>query len=265
MKKNKYHIINSLDRLFAKKHSNVLNIYLTAGYPSLDSTPGLMLALQEAGADIIEIGIPYSDPLADGPVIQQSNQKAIENGMNMDLMFRQLAAVNNSIQIPVILMGYLNSALNYGFEEFCRQASLSGVSAVILPDMPFHEFEKTYKDILGKYGLHFIFLVTPETSEKRMAKADKLSSGFLYAVSSSSVTGTNTSGVSRLDYFERINNAGLRNPVLIGFGIHDKQSFDLACSYANGAIIGSAFIRSIGDSEDPAITAREFIHSIRGK
>jgi tryptophan synthase alpha chain len=262
MKNSKKKFTNKLDEVFEKKSSGILNIYLTAGYPQLNSTTEIMLELQAAGADILEIGIPYSDPIADGPIIQNSNQQAIQNGMNLGILFEQLKKVKSQVKIPIVLMGYLNSALQFGFKEFCREASESGVSGLIFPDMPFYEFENHFSQIIHENGLHFIFLITPETSEKRMKKADKLSSGFLYAVSSSTITGTASIGDNRESYFEKIASSGFRNPVLIGFGIKDQESFKQACTYANGAIIGSAFIKSLGESPDYGQTPAEFVNSI---
>jgi len=253
---------NRLDEVFINKPSRILNIYVTAGYPNLESTSSLIHAIQNAGADIIEVGMPYSDPLADGPVIQQSNQKAIANGMNLPILLKQLSDMKESVSVPLILMGYLNPVLQYGFEKFCEDAHKSGVSGLIIPDMPAMEFKKKYRATLEKNKLHFIFLVTPETSDKRILEADKLSSGFIYAVSSSSITGTKNPVESKRSFFERISNIKLNNPVLIGFGISTKEDFETASQYANGAIIGSALIRWIENSPQPSLSASEFVSSI---
>jgi tryptophan synthase alpha chain len=178
-----------LQELFARKNKRVLNVYCTAGYPQLDSTLEVMKSLEDSGADIIELGMPYSDPLADGEVIQQSSSKALENGMTIAVLFEQLKDMRKQVSVPVILMGYMNPVLQYGFEKFCADAQAVGVDALILPDLPAFEFEQEYGPIIKKYGLDFIFLVTPETSRERIRKLDSLSSGFLYAVSSSSTTG----------------------------------------------------------------------------
>lgn len=238
-------------------------MYCTAGYPRLESTAEVMLALQHSGADIIELGIPYSDPIADGPVIQQSNMQAIENGIHLEKIFEQLHSVREQVQIPVILMGYLNPVMQYGVEKFCEAAASAGVSGIILPDMPMYEFEKKYKAIFAKFNLHFVFLISPQTSDERIHKADKLSSGFLYAVSSSATTGKDTNFAHQLDYFKRIKKMKLKNPVLIGFGINSKETFDLACSYADGAIIGSAYINALKHSDDIAATTADFIGNIK--
>jgi tryptophan synthase alpha chain len=194
---------------------------------------------------MIEIGMPYSDPIADGPVIQQSNLVALQNGMTMELLFRQLNEIKKQLTVPVILMGYLNPVLQYGMDRFCADAANAGVDAVILPDLPMYEFETYYKKIFEKNNLHAVFLITPETSEQRIRMADKLSSGFLYAVSSSATTG-NTEGISSNEkYLKKLAAMKLKNPYLIGFGINDRDGFENACSYASGAIIGSAYIKAL--------------------
>ncbi|WP_114791604.1 tryptophan synthase subunit alpha [Niabella yanshanensis] len=240
----------------------ILNIYCTAGYPKLDSTLTVMKALQDSGADIIELGMPYSDPLADGETIQKSSAIALDNGMTMQVLFEQLAGMRQQINIPVVLMGYMNPVLQYGFEQFCADAAKAGVDGLILPDLPQHEFEKTYKAIMEKYNLNFIFLVTPETSEERIKKLDQLSSGFLYAVSSSSTTGGEKDFNEVELYLKRLQGYGLKNPILVGFGIRDKKTFYGACKYAQGAIIGSAYIKIIQHAQSPEAITRSFVQSI---
>lgn len=256
--------MSRIDELFNKKNSRVLNVYCTAGYPQPDSTIEVMLALQDNGADMIELGMPYSDPLADGPFIQASSAKAIENGMTIVKLFNDLKDFRNSIHLPVILMGYMNPALQYGFEKFCKHAAAAGIDGLILPDLPMHEFETEYGPVINKYGLKFIFLVTPETSDERIKKLDRLSSGFLYAVSSSSTTGNEKSMDEQLGYFKKLQGMQLKNPVLIGFGIKNKQTFDAACKYANGAIIGTAYIRALDNSSQSSVTVvtKQFIDDI---
>jgi len=251
-----------LDALFNRKPSGILNVYVTAGYPELNSTLPLLDVLQESGADIIELGMPYSDPLADGPVIQQSGSIALENGMTIRTLLEQLTGFRDRIHVPLILMGYMNPVMQYGFERFCADASAVGVDALILPDLPMYEFENQYKAILEKYNLDFIFLVTPETSEERIRKIDSLSTGFVYAVSSSSTTGSDKKLDSSDVYFQKLKNMQLKNRVLIGFGIADKASFDHACQYANGAIIGSAFIKALHGKNDAVKAAKEFVEGI---
>lgn len=255
--------LNKLDVLFASGKENILNIYCTAGFPQLEDTAKVMLALQHNGADIIELGIPYSDPIADGPVIQQSNMQAIENGIGIRKIFEQLTEIKEQLTVPVILMGYLNPVMQYGIENFCRDAAAVGVAGIILPDMPLYEFETIYQPLFAKYGLHFIFLISPQTSEKRIRLADKLSKGFIYAVSSSATTGTDSDNSHQEAYFSRLRDMKLSNPLLIGFGIKDKETFDFACQYAAGAIIGSAFIKALAGTEDISGTTARFIQQIK--
>lgn len=254
--------MNRILQLFEKKSENILNVYCTAGYPHPDSTLPVMQALQENGADLIELGMPYSDPLADGPVIQQSSMTALSNGMSIKKLFEQLKDFRSSIHTPVILMGYMNPVLQYGFERFCQHASETGIDGLILPDLPIYEFETEYGAIIKKYGLSFIFLVTPETSEERIRKIDQLSTGFIYAVSSSSTTGNNKDIAEQEGYFRRLKEMKLRNPVLVGFGIKDRQTFSAACKFANGAIIGSAYIKALENKQSVEDATKQFLSSI---
>lgn len=253
---------NRLNKLFSEKKKNVLNIYCTAGYPHLDSTITVMQALQQYGADIIELGMPYSDPLADGPVIQQSNMIALENGMSIPILFEQLKEMRESIQLPVILMGYMNPVLQYGLERFCADAAATGVNGIILPDLPIYEFETFYRSVFEKHGLHFIFLVTPETSDERIRQIDNAGSGFIYAVSSSSTTGNSKAIAQQEPYFKRLQAMQLKNPVLVGFGINDAATFKAASAFTNGAIIGSAYIRALQMHNDIHATTKEFLNTI---
>ena len=254
--------MSRLKRIFQNKSKQVLNVYCTAGYPTLESTISVMKALQNNGADIIELGMPYSDPLADGAVIQASSSKALANGMSIETLFNQLKDFRKEITLPVVLMGYMNPVLQYGFEKFCEDAALAGVDGLILPDLPEYEFETEYGAIIKKYGLDFIFLVTPETSEERVRKLDSLTSGFLYAVSSSATTGSNTNFDVVEKYLQRLQSYQLKNPVLVGFGIKDKQTFEAASKYANGAIIGSAYIKALEGSTNVEQTTKDFLSSI---
>jgi tryptophan synthase alpha chain len=238
-----------LEELFRRKQSNILNVYCTAGYPELDSTMQVMKSLQENGADIIELGMPYSDPLADGPVIQASSAKALANGMSIPVLFDQLKDLRKSISIPVILMGYLNPVLQFGFEKFCERCAFIGIDGLIIPDIPIYEYKKNYRDTVNKHGLDFIFLVTPETTESRIREFDEAGSGFLYAVSASGTTGKTNSTDHLSTYLQRLRKTDLKNPVLVGFGISDKESFTKACEWSHGAIIGSAYIRAIQDGD----------------
>jgi tryptophan synthase alpha chain len=251
-----------LEELFTKKHNRILNVYCTAGYPTLESTIPVMKSLQENGADIIELGMPYSDPLADGPVIQASSALALANGMTIQKLFQQMQSFRKDISIPVVLMGYLNPLLQYGFEKFCKQAAEAGIDGLIIPDIPLYEYEKEYRENIQKYGLDFIFLITPATSDERIKKLDELSRGFLYVVSSSSITGT-TKDFSRVEnYVRRLKEMNLRNPLLVGFGISSKNDFDTACRYANGAIIGSAYIKALEQGNDVGIMTKKFLQAI---
>lgn len=250
-------MMNRIGELFQRKDKRVLSVYFTAGYPALESTLPILIALQDAGVDMIELGMPYSDPLADGPVIQESSAIALKNGMSIEKLFEQLKDLRGSIHIPVVLMGYLNPVLQYGFEKFCVQASTIGVDGLILPDLPVYEFEKRLGDIIKQNGLGFSFLVTPETSEERVKKMDILSHGFLYAVSSSSTTGGQIDYEAMNKYLASLQSLRLKNPIIAGFGIRDRQSFEIACIHANGAIVGTAFIRHLASKgADPAGIAR---------
>ena len=208
--------------------------------------------------------MPYSDPLADGPVIQQSSSVALANGMTIKKLFEQLKDLRKEISIPVLLMGYMNPILQYGFEKFCTDAAAVGVDGLILPDLPEHEFETEYGTIIKKHGLDFVFLVTPETSETRIRKLDKLSSGFLYAVSSSSTTGKDKNMTDVSGYLQKLKNLKLKNPVLVGFGIKDKATFDSACASTNGAIIGTAYIKALASGSNIGDITKQFLQSIKG-
>ena len=257
--------MNRLNKLFTEKKNNILSIYYTAGYPEIGATLKIAQALEKAGADFLEIGFPYSDPLADGPVIQHSSQVAIENGMTLKLLFQQLKDLRQQVNIPVLLMGYVNPMLQYGVANFCREAAEAGVDGVIVPDLPLYEYEELYKDEFIKNGLSNIFLVTPQTTEERIRKIDELSNGFIYLLSSSSTTGKDLDQSDEISkYYERVKAMNLNNPLIIGFGISDKRSFDRANSYVNGAIMGTAFVKTIGNKEDYLSHIPEFIGKIKG-
>jgi len=254
--------MSTIQKLFSEKEKNILSIYFTAGSPQLNDTLNILQSLQKHGADMIEIGMPYSDPLADGPVIQNSSMRALHNGMTIKILFSQLNKKENKVHVPLILMGYLNPVLQYGFEDFCADAKNVGVTGIILPDLPIDEYEREYKNIFEENNLNFIFLITPETSEERIRKIDSLSNGFIYAVSSSSITGSNTNMNAQKTYFERIKNMNLKNKVLIGFGIKDHETFAKACQYAAGAIIGTAYINAIENVDDIDDATQKFLNSI---
>jgi tryptophan synthase alpha chain len=256
--------VNRIDQLFSRKQSAVLNVYCTAGYPQLNSTLEVLTALQQHGADLAEIGIPYSDPLADGPVIQQSNMVALGNGMSISILFEQLENMRATIQLPVILMGYMNPILQYGFENFCKKAKEVGVDGLILPDLPLFEFEQYYGKMITENNLDFIFLVTPETPDQRVKKLDSLSNGFLYAVSSSATTGKDKDFNVVAQYLQKLQAMQLKNPILVGFGIKDKATFDAATVHTQGAIIGSAYIQQLTKGGDIETTTSQFLNSVLG-
>ncbi|MDG4651188.1 tryptophan synthase subunit alpha [Chryseobacterium arthrosphaerae] len=241
-----------------------LNIYFTAGIPQLEDTADIIQLIQDSGADMIEIGMPYSDPVADGPVIQKAHELALQNGMTIEKLFAQLKTIKDKIRIPVILMGYINPVLSFGFERFCEECSESGVSGLILPDLPPIEFEKNYQQILKKYNLDFTFLVTPETPDERIQYLDSLSSGFLYAVSSSSTTGNENAVLKNENYLSRLSGLPLKNQVMIGFGIRSKEDFENVTEKAAGGIIGTAFVNILLQHKDWKKNAIDFIHSIKG-
>jgi tryptophan synthase alpha chain len=256
--------MSNLELVFKEKSKRILNVYCTAGYPALDSTMKVMASLQKNGADIIELGMPYSDPLADGEVIQLSSMKALANGMNIAVLFEQIQDMRKSISIPVILMGYMNPILQYGFEAFCKKAKEVGIDGLILPDLPLFEFEDAYGKIIKENGLDFIFLVTPETPDQRVKKLDSLSNGFLYAVSSSATTGKDKDFNVVAQYLQKLQALQLKNPILVGFGIKDKATFDAATVHTQGAIIGSAYIQQLSKGGDIETITSQFLNSVLG-
>ena len=239
---------NRINKLFQEKDKNILSVYFTAGYPALNDTKNIIQELVKSGVDLIEIGMPFSDPVADGPVIQGSSLVALQNGMSVHKLFEQLKGIRRSIDIPLILMGYINPVLQYGVDAFCQKCNEIGIDGLIIPDLPLPVYEDEYKSIFETNNLHNIFLITPQTSDERLRKIDGASSGFIYMVSSNSTTGAKE-GVSDFQnsYFERISKFGLKNPRLIGFGISNAKTFQNACRYSHGAIIGSAFVKALGD------------------
>jgi len=255
---------NRITRLFSSDKKDILSIYFTAGYPELETTVTIIEACEGSGVDLVEIGIPFSDPVADGPIIQKSNKIALDNGMSVPRLFEQLENIRNKITIPIIIMTYLNPVYRYSVKKFCAQCSKIGIDGLIIPDLPLDEFEEHYLDYFDQYELKHVFLVTPETSAERVREIDRLSSGFIYMVSSSATTGVQTEALDyQHNYFQRINNLDLNNPKMIGFGINNRQSFDLACKYASGAIIGSAFIKAIGRKGNLSSKIEKFINEIK--
>ena len=258
--------MNRISALFSQATEPILNVYTTAGFPHFEDTMTVLNALQKGGVDIIEVGMPYSDPVADGETIQLSNQAALEQGMSVAHLFEQLKDMRKSITVPVLLMGYINPVLQYGVEAFCAKCAEVGVDGLILPDLPMLEYEASYKAIFEKYGLYNILLNTPQTNDERIRHIDSVSKGFIYMVSSASTTGAKT-GISADQevYFSRIAAMNLQNPRLIGFGISDHESFMKASKNASGAIIGSAFVKMIAQAKDLQAEIVDFVQSIKGK
>jgi tryptophan synthase alpha chain len=258
--------MNRITQLFKNK-KNILSVYFTAGFPALNDTLPVLNGLLDAGTDMIEIGIPFSDPLADGPVIQNSSETALRNGMTLKLLFGQLQGIRNTKpHAPLILMSYLNPVLQFGMENFCKKAQACGIDGVILPDLPLQEYLDEYKALFESYGIINVFLITPQTSEARIRLIDEHSRGFIYMVSSASTTGVNKADQpAQYAYFDRVSQMNLKNSLVIGFGISDRQAFVKACEYASGAIIGSAFVKAIADSKALESDIRTFIQSISVK
>lgn len=242
--------MNRINQLFENKKENILSVYFTAGFPKLDGTIPTLQCLQANGVDLVEVGVPFSDPMADGVVIQNSSHQALQNGMSIRKLFEQLTDVRSTIHIPLVMMGYLNPIMQFGFEAFCKECHRVGVDGMIIPDLPMADFLSQYKEIAERYGLEFIFLITPETSEERIRLIDGHTNGFIYMVSSAAVTGTQSSFDNKVDYFNRINAMNLKNPRLIGFGISNKSTRDMVNRYSSGAIIGSAFIKALEETQD---------------
>lgn len=253
-----------INHLFSSRSSGILSVFYTAGYPALKDTVNIAVELEKAGVDMIEIGIPFSDPVADGPVIQASNKVALDNGMNLALLLSQLKEIRQMVRIPIILMGYVNPVMQYGFDRFCKEAVAAGADGLILPDLPLDVYEKHYRASTESAGLINIFLISPTTSEARIRRIDAVSKGFIYAVSSSSTTGAKTGfTVEQLEYFSRLKAMNLSNPLLIGFGISNHETFSDACRHTAGAIVGSAFIQMIGSSSG-LDQIQEFVNALRG-
>ena len=268
--------MNRIDTLFKAKSGQILSVFFTAGYPTLDSTAEIIRALTKAGTDMIEVGMPFSDPMADGPVIQKSSDAALKQGMNMNLLFNQLKFIRKGTDIPLLLMGYLNPVMHYGIERFCDECEKTGIDGVILPDLPLEVFLDDTRKVLGnqapgslqelfnRHNLHAIFLISPQTRWDRILEIDRISNAFLYVVSSSSTTGVKSGfDPDQQGYFERIRDMNLRNPLMIGFGISNQESFSNACKYAKGAIIGSAFVRMLENTQNLEGVVMDFVKGIR--
>jgi tryptophan synthase alpha chain len=253
-----------MNRILTKiqEDKKLLSIYFSAGYPKINDTVTIIQELEKNGVDMIEIGLPFSDPLADGPTIQESSTQALENGMTTNLLFEQIQNIRQSVQIPLLIMGYFNPIFQYGVENFCKKCQEIGIDGLIIPDLPVQVYADEYQTIFEKYGIINVFLITPQTPDERIKQIDSISKGFIYMVSSASVTGNSTGfGDTQYAYFERINNLNLKNPQIVGFGISDKKSFNDATKYAKGAIIGSAFIKECTKNGTSKI--KEFVASFK--
>lgn len=255
--------MNRINQLFKTKKKDILSLYFTAGYPQLDDTVKTLKALQNKGVDIVEVGVPFSDPMADGPVIQEASTRSLRNGMSLRLLFEQLTDIRKEVHIPIILMGYLNPVIQFGFENFCQKCSEVGVDGMIIPDLPFSDYMENYKEIADKYNLKVIMLITPETSEERIRMIDSNTDAFIYMVSSAAITGTQKSfDEQKRDYFRRINDMNLRNPRLVGFGISNKATYEAANDYSSGVIIGSKFVQLLSEEDSPEKAVDQLLRAL---
>ena len=255
---------NRINQLLNEKQNDILSVYFTAGFPQLNDTVEIIVELEKAGADLVEIGMPFSDPVADGPTIQKSSDQSLKNGMSIKLLFKQLEDIRKKVKLPLILMGYFNNVLQYGVAEFCQKANETGIDGVILPDLPLEVYEQEYRSVFEQNNLRNIFLITPQTDEERIRKIDDLSNGFIYMVSSSSTTGAQSSVTEEQEtYFKRIQGMKLKNPRLVGFGISNHTTFVNSCRYSNGAIVGSAFIKALLDEGSISQNVKKFVDFIR--
>jgi tryptophan synthase alpha chain len=256
--------MNRIEKLLSNKKNNVLSIYFTAGYPGINDTLPIIRELDRSGVDMIEIGMPFSDPVADGPIIQKSSEKALQNGMSLNLLFKQLEKVRTLTDIPLILMGYINPFFRFGMENFIKRCTETGIDGTIIPDLPVEEYLGSYSSLYEKHDMFNIFLISPQTPDERIIYLDSISKGFLYLVSTSSTTGIKSGfDNTQTAYFRKVRDLNLKTPVLTGFGISDKSTFEQACAYSGGAIIGSAFIRAIEEKGDLTEKIKRFIRSVK--
>ena len=257
---------NRINQLFELQKKDILSIYFCAGYPDLENTTEVIRALADSGVDMVEVGIPFSDPMADGVIIQNASHQALSNGMTLKKLFSQLQDIRKEVSIPLLLMGYLNPVMQYGFESFCRSCAACGIDGCIIPDLPFDDYLNEYKPVADKYNIRMIMLITPETSEERIRYIDKHTDGFIYMVSSAATTGVQHSfDASKQAYFQRINAMSLRNPRMVGFGISNSETFRMACDNASGAIIGSKFITLLAESKSPKAAIKNLLTMIGKK
>jgi len=255
--------MNRITRLFETKKNGILSVYFTAGYPALNDTLKVLAALQTKGIDVVEIGIPFSDPMADGVIIQRAANQALRNGMSQRLLFEQLKNFRQTIHIPAILMGYLNPVMQYGFEAFCRSCAETGIDGVIIPDLPFADYMADYKEIAERYDIKMIMLISPETSEERIRLIDENTGGFIYMVSSAATTGVQKSfSDSVQSYFQRVSDMKLNNPRLIGFGVSNRETLQMAMTHASGAIVGSKFMELLGAAVEPTDAVTDLLKTL---
>ena len=256
--------MNRINQLFATKSENILSIYFCAGHPTLEGTAHTIRTLEQKGVDMIEVGIPFSDPMADGPVIQDAATKALRNGMTLKTLFSQLEGIRSDVKMPLILMGYLNPIMQFGFDAFCQRCVEVGIDGVIIPDLPFNDYLEDYKPIADKYDIRIIMLITPETSDERIRFIDDNTDGFIYMVSSAAITGAQKEfNDAKQAYFSRINSMNLKHPRMIGFGISNKQTLEAAQRNASGAIIGSKFVNLYEETGDPAKAMDKLLEALK--
>ena len=257
--------MNRIDKLFQSGKKDILSVYFTAGYPNLDDTAKIIKSLSDHGVDTIEIGVPFSDPMADGPVIQASGQKALNNGMTQKILFQQLAEIRKVTDIPLIMMSYINTAMQFGFEDYCKKCAEVGVDGLIIPDLPSEVYLAQYKKFVETNRLDYIQLITPETSDERIRAIDDMSKGFIYMVSSASTTGAQQSfNEAKQQYFSHIESMNLKNPTLVGFGVSNKETFRVAADHSRGCIIGSAFIKLLGTCKTIDEAVETLINNVKG-
>jgi tryptophan synthase alpha chain len=257
--------MNRINQLFATDPKNLLSVYFCAGHPKLEGTAEVIRTLEKNGTNMIEIGIPFSDPMADGIVIQNASTKALRNGMSLNLLFEQLQNIRRVVNIPLLLMGYLNPVMRFGFERFCRRCSECGIDGMIIPDLPFKEYREHYQSIAEQYNLYMIMLITPETGEERIWEIDRHTNGFIYMVSSAATTGAQQNFDERKQaYFKRIKEMKLQHPRMVGFGISNRDTFEVACRYASGAIVGSRFVSLLEEEDDVEKAVKRLFEGLKG-
>ncbi len=255
--------MNRINNLFATKSEKILSIYFCAGHPTLEGTADTIKTLEKKGVDMIEVGVPFSDPMADGPVIQDAATKALKNGMTLKKLFSQMEGIRNEVSIPLIFMGYLNPIMQFGFENFCKRCVEVGIDGVIIPDLPFKDYLEDYKPIADKYDIRIIMLITPETSDERIRFIDDNTDGFIYMVSSAAITGAQKEfNDAKQAYFSRINSMNLKHPRMIGFGISNKQTLEAAQNNAAGAIIGSKFVSLFEETGNAATAMDKLLNAL---